>query len=413
MKKFLKRDVFLIAFGVVLFVVLSNIAGIFNFLKYVVGILLPVLTGFLIAFILNVPMRGFENLITRIFSKAKHKPGPRLKRYISLVLTFAALIGVVILGVSLVIPQLVESVQNIYISIKEQLPEITKLLEKYDIPTDKIVSWFNNNANITEILQNYALPAIKNYALPILLKGVGFLAGAVSGIFTGFMVLFIAIYALLGKDTLKRQTKRFMKAFLKEKTINRVNYAAELLNYKYYKYLSGQLIEACILGVLGFTVLLIFGVPNAFVIAFITAILAFVPYVGAFSAFGIGAILTLISDPSKLWTFMIIYFVVQIIETQLICPHVVGNAVGLSPLWTLAAVFIGGNLFGLIGIIMFIPLFSVAVTLLHEHMDRKIGKEGEEPPADEEQNAEAQEEATAQVPPSEEARLSENEEQKA
>ena len=126
------------------------------------------------------------------------------------------------------------------------------------------------------------------------------------------------------------------------------------------------------MGVLGFTVLAIFGVPNAFVIAFITAVLAFVPYVGAISAFGIGALLTMISAPDMIITYILIYFIVQIVETQFICPHVVGNAVGLSPLWTLIAVFVGGSLFGLFGMIMFIPLFSVGVTLMHEYIDCKV-----------------------------------------
>ncbi len=377
MKKFLKHEYLLIAFGVILFVVLSNVSGIFGFMKYVISVLLPVLAGFLIAFILNVPMRGFENLITRIFKKLKWQPGARLKRFAALILTFIALVGVVVLAISLVIPMLIESIQNIYISLRNQLPEIVNLLEKFDIPTDKIVDWVNENTSVSDIVENYVIPAVKSYAFPLIKNVVTFAAGAVSGVFTGFMVLFIAIYALLAKDVLARQTKRVLETFIKEKTREKIYYATNLLNYKYYKYLSGQFIEACILGIFGFTVLAVFGVPNAFIIAFITAILAFVPYVGAFSAFGIGAVLTLISAPDKLLTFAIIYFVVQIIETQLICPHVVGNAVGLSPLWTLAAVFIGGNLFGFIGIVMFIPLFSVGVTLLHEYVDNKIGPDPE------------------------------------
>ncbi len=365
MKKFLKHEYLLIAFGVILFVVLSNLVGIFGFFKYVIGVLLPVLAGFLIAFILNVPMRGFENLLTRILKKSKWQPGAKLKRFIAIILTLTALICVVIVAFRLVIPMLIESVQGVYNTVRAHLPEIVKLLGELGLDTSNLVAWINANADIPELIKTYALSTVKQaFSLSV---------SAVSGVFTGFMVFFIAIYALLGKDLLIRQTKRILETFTKEKTRERIYYVANLVNYKYYKYLSGQFIEACILGVLGFTVLAIFSVPNAFIIAFITAILAFVPYVGAFSAFGIGALLTLISAPDKLMTFMIIYFVVQIVETQLICPHVVGNAVGLSPLWTLAAVFIGGNLFGLIGIIMFIPLFSVGVTLLHEYVDSKIG----------------------------------------
>ncbi len=396
MKKFLKHEYLLVAFGVILFVVLSNLSGIFGFFKYVIGVLLPVLAGFLIAFILNVPMRGFENLMTRIFKKCKWQPGAKLKRFTALILTFVALIGVVILAFCLVIPMLIESVQGIYNTLRAHLPEITKELGELGVDTSNLVSWVNANTDISELIKTYAFTTVKQlFSVAV---------GAVSGVFTGFMIMFVAIYALLGKNLLARQTKRVLETFTKEKTRERLYYAANLLNYKYYKYLSGQFIEACILGVFGFTVLAIFGVPNAFIIAFITALLAFVPYVGAFSAFGIGAILTLISAPDKLLAFMIIYFVVQIIETQLICPHVVGNAVGLSPLWTLAAVFIGGNLFGFIGIVMFIPLFSVGVTLLHEYVDAKIGPDEEaEPPKKKKRKKSASEQTEDSVPEAEDS----------
>ncbi len=379
MKRFLKREYLLIAFGVILFVVLNHVTGIFNFAKYIFAVLLPVIAGFLIAFILNVPMKGFENLITLIFKRAKHKPGPRLKRMTSLILTLAALIGVCVLGFSLVIPMLIESVQGIYSTFSNNLPEISEMLEdKFGLDTTELENWVREHSNITELAKTYAITALKSvFSVAVT---------AVSGIFTAFMVLFVAIYALLAKDNLAKQTKRICAVLFKEKTRNRLYYAANLLNYKYYKYLSGQFIEACILGVLVFTVLAIFSVPNAFIIAFMTAILAFVPYVGAFSAFGIGALLTLISAPEKIIAYIIIVFVVQIIETQLIAPHVVGNAVGLSALWTLVAVFIGGNLFGLIGMILFIPLFSVFVTLLQEYLAKregeKVAADGDPDPAD-------------------------------
>lgn len=370
MKKFLKREYLLIAFGVILFVVLNNLSGIFNFAKYVFGILVPVVAGFLIAFILNVPMKGFENLIILIFSKAKHKPGLRLSRLIALLLTFAALAGVVALACCLAIPMLVSSIQSIYNNIVDHLPQISDFLSDLGIDTKDLLAWFQEHDNVNEILKSYALPVIR--------FGFSFAVSAVSGIFTGFMIAFIAIYALLSKETLASQAKRICEAFLKEKTRNRLYYAARMLNFKYSKYLSGQFIEACILGVLGFTVLAIFGIPNAFVIAFLTALLAFVPYIGAFTAFGVGALLTALTDPTKLITYVLVVFIVQIVETQFICPHVVGNAVGLSPLWTLVAVFIGGNLFGLIGVILFIPFFSVTTTLFHEYVDNKLGEQNSE-----------------------------------
>ncbi len=362
MKRFLKREYLLIAFGVILFVVLNHLGGIFSFLQYVFGLLLPVIAGFILAFILNVPVRGFENLIGRVFKNSKRGPGPKLTRALSMIFTFIVLAGVVVLAAMLVVPMLSESIQNIYTNFIAHLPEFTAFLTKLGLDASKLTAWVSSHDSVNAIMKD-------------ILPGVfGFASNVVSGIVAVIMSVFVAIYALLSKDKLLHQSKRFTKAFFKEKTCERLYYAGNLLNYKYYKYLSGQFIEACILGVLGFAVLAIFGVPNALVIAFITSVLAFVPYVGAVTAFGIGALLTLISAPEKLIVYVVIYFIVQIVETQFICPHVVGNAVGLSPLWTLVAVFVGGSLFGLFGMIMFIPLFSVAVTILHEYVDKKLEK---------------------------------------
>lgn len=360
MKRFLKREYLLIAFGVILFVVLNHLSGIFGFVKYVLGLLIPVISGFILAFILNVPVRGFENLLCRIFKNAKKKPSANLIRALSMIFTFITLAGVVVIAVMLVAPMLSESIQNIYKNFNAHLPELTSFLTKIGLDSSKLTEWVSSHSSVNAILKD-VLPGV-----------FGFASDVVSGVISVIMAVFVAIYALLSKDKLLVQSKRFTRAFFKDETCEKLYYAGNLLNYKYYKYLSGQFIEACILGVLGFSVLAIFGVPNAFVIAFITSVLAFVPYVGAVTAFGIGAILTLISAPEKLIVYIVIYFIVQIVETQFICPHVVGNAVGLSPLWTLVAVFVGGSLFGVFGMIMFIPLFSVAVILLQEQMDKKI-----------------------------------------
>ncbi len=369
MKRFLKRDFLMIAFGVVLFVVLTNIGRIFGVFGNIFDALFPVIIGFVLAFVFNVPMRGFENLITRIFKKAKHKPGPKLKRFISLILLLISISLVVIAAVRLVVPLLTESFTNIYDALVRRIPELSKFLSEKNIDISALTTWISEHDNINELVKSIA-----GGAFSMLASVFAAAAGAVSSLFSVFLTVFVAIYALLSKDKLVMQSKRVCESLLSEKAREKLYYAANMLNFKYSKFLSGQCIEACILGVLGFLVLIIFQVPNAFVIAFITAVLAFVPFVGAFCAFGIGAIITLITEPEKLITYIIIYFVVQIVETQFICPHVVGNSVGLSPLWTLIAVFIGGNLLGLIGMILFIPLFSVIVTLFHEYVDKRHAK---------------------------------------
>lgn len=121
----------------------------------------------------------------------------------------------------------------------------------------------------------------------------------------------------------------------------------------------------------------IFRLPYAGLVAVLTAVCAFIPYIGAFVSCVTGALLTLIYDPSKVILCVIVYSVVQFIENQFIYPHVVGNSVGLSALWTLLAALIGGKLFGLVGILFFIPLTAVIITLVEESTDKRIAKKGQ------------------------------------
>ena len=166
--------------------------------------------------------------------------------------------------------------------------------------------------------------------------------------------------------------KKLLYATLKKETTDKISEIGALSVETYSKFLSGQTIEAVILGVLIFISFSIFRLPYAALIAFLTSFFAFVPYVGAFASCAIGAFLILLDSPDKVITCIIVYLVVQFVENQFIYPHVVGSSVGLSPLWTLMAAIIGGNLFGIVGIIFFIPLAAVLYTLLQKHVNKKL-----------------------------------------
>jgi len=188
------------------------------------------------------------------------------------------------------------------------------------------------------------------------------------------IALIIAIYVLLSKKDLARQVKRLLDAELKEKDVKYLCHVGSLVNGTYSKFLSGQCLEACILGGLIFIVFGIIGIPYASLIGVLTAVCAFVPYIGAFLSCAVGAFLVLLANPSQVILCVVVYFIVQFIENQFIYPQVVGTSVGLSPLWTLIAVFAGGQLMGLFGMIFFIPLTAVFVTLLREHTDALLAK---------------------------------------
>lgn len=161
-------------------------------------------------------------------------------------------------------------------------------------------------------------------------------------------------------------------AHLSKKHADKICYISNLVNETYSKFFSGQCIEAVILGLLMFVAFTVFRLPYANLIAVLTALLSFIPYIGAFAACFIGALLIVMVDPWKGLLSIVVYQVVQFIENQFIYPRVVGGSVGLAPLWTLSAALIGGNLFGVIGMIFAIPVTAVLYVLVKDDANRRL-----------------------------------------
>ena len=368
MDKKLKHNFLLVAFGVALYAILMNIGAVYNLLGNILKLSLPVVIGFVLAFILNVPMKGFEKLFFKLSEKLKKEPKKKLISIISLCLTLICVIFVIAIIATMLIPELVSSIESLYKLIVKKTPEWIAMLKSYDIDTTKISEWLSS-FNFETLIGK-----ITNSAGTIITSVVGFASSAVSGVSQFLISIIIAIYILLSKDKLSSQIKILMDAHLKKKTADKIYHICGLINDTYSKFLSGQCIEACILGVLIFISFSIFRMPYASLIGVLTAVCAFVPYIGAFASCFVGAFLILLVNPSQVVICVIVYLVVQFIENQFIYPNVVGTSVGLSPLWTLIAVLIGGSLMGLFGMIFFIPLCAVLLTLLKEHTNRVIEK---------------------------------------
>lgn len=367
-KKF-KQNLCLIAFGVLLFAAVMNLHMLKSGLEWLLDIFLPVLLGFMFAFILNVPMRAIERLIFRIcvkLNKSDKKINDKIIRLVSLVVTFICLLLVIALVVTLVVPALITSVKSVYALAVEKWPEWSAILASYNINTEKITQWLQSDE--IESVINTLVPSIGN----VVTSAVGVVGTVVSGISSIFISIVISIYVLLSKETLQRQALKLLKAFSNEKISKYILHVSSLINKTYSKFLSGQCVESIILGVLIFIAYSVFGIPYAGLTGVLTAVLAFIPYVGAFGACAIGGFLVLLSEPSKFIISIIIYLVVQFIENQFIYPHVVGSSVGMSPLWTIIAVLIGGSLMGLFGMIFFIPLMAVMLTLIGEIAEYRI-----------------------------------------
>ncbi len=367
MDKKLKRGMILVAFGVILYAVLMNISDLYGGVKGFFGLLLPVIWGLIIAFILNVPMSALERLFTRITSKWKHKPPKIVITVVSLVITLIVVALILVLAITIVVPDIIESLKRIYYLVVDRLPELEAWLESKGFDGDKLTN-FIKELDLQSMLDRLgdifsAVGTVMDYVFTV-----------AAGVVNVVLALIVALYTLLSKELLLRQTNRIMFALCRTSHAEKVVRVAKLTSHTFSKFISGQGVESIILALMIFTTFSIFGLPYAVVTAFLTCISAFIPYVGAFFACAIGALLTLLEDPSKVLLCIIVYTVTQFIENQFVYPHVVGNSVGLPALWTLVAVMVGGSMMGLFGMIFFIPLTAVIYTLVRSVINNRIEK---------------------------------------
>ena len=377
MDKKTRQNLLLIACGVAMFAAVTNLNIIKDFLGWLGGLLLPVLAGLVLAFVLSVPMNGIRRGLERLFSKAKRKPGSGALNALSLVLTYLCLVLVIALVGLVAVPEIVNSVKSISTTVKEKWPEWMTVLRSWNVDTDAI------NSAVDQALAGLDFGKLLQSAL----SGAGSVLGSavtvatttISGVTTAVFTIIIGSYVLLDKDDLKRQSKMLIYAHLRRSHADRFCQICSLIQNTFTRFLSGQCMEAVILGLLMFIAFSVFRLPYAGVVAMLTTILAFVPYIGAFAACFVGAVLTLIGQPSKLILCILVYQGVQFIENQFIYPRVVGSSVGLPPLWTLAAALLGGKLFGILGMIFFIPLVAVIYSLVRDNTRRRLQRRGLDP----------------------------------
>lgn len=335
----------------------------------------PFLIGVAMAFVINLPLKVIEKkLLTSLPAKLE-----KSKRTISIILSLLFFAAVIAFVVMTVIPQMGRTItslgQKIPVFFQNLLQQAEILLADNPQAVEYIESLEYASINWQGIL-NKTAEFLKNGVSSLLASTVT-VAGSVLGALVNGVIAFIfSIYILTQKEKLKDQLKRILTAYMKEKPRERVIYVGRLLYHNFSKFLTGQCIEAVILGSLFIVVMTVCGMPYAFMVGVLIGFTALIPIVGAFIGCFVGAFMILVEDPVKALIFLIIFLVIQQIEGNLIYPKVVGNSVGLPSLWVLLAVTLGSSMFGVVGMLVFIPLFSTGYTLLKEDVNKKINEGG-------------------------------------
>ena len=360
----------LIVFTLVILVGLWRFGIVLQAVKTILHILFPFLLGGAIAFVLSVPMNRIQK---RLFANTKE----RYRKFaapVSLILTLIFVLALLSLVTSVVAPELGQTIATLGKTLPEKIPVLMKQAEQLVSNHPELVDYMDKaqaQLNWEEIL-NQLVSFFRVGANSMLSSTISVATGIVSGVGTFFIGFVFACYILLQQEFLKRQMKKLIFAYLKEKHANRFLQICALTYRTFSNFLTGQCLEAVILGMMFFVSMTILRFPFAVLVGVLIAFTALIPIFGAFVGCAVGAFLLLTVNPSQAAAFIVLFIVLQQIEGNLIYPKVVGGSIGLPAIWVLVAVTLGGSLFGIVGMLVFIPIVSVVYTLLKEDVNKRL-----------------------------------------
>ena len=398
-KQTIKKIIGLISFAILLSWGLKNTEFIKSLIALALGLLQPFLIGGVIAFVVNVPMRALENTCfikpyqKRLAAQAAAKPtgkgaakAPdkvpfwyRAKRPLSLILSLLLVLGVIGVGTLIVVPETVSSFSSIVNNLRNfplmlnqwaqelmnWMPQAAVWLEELNLNLDLTsIDWREIITQVVNFLQNGA-GNVLNTTFTVA-------SGIFNGIVTGFLAIVFSFYLLMNKEKLGSQTKQLLYALLKEPHADYLVRVGQMTNRTFSKFLSGQCVEAVILATLFFVSMSILRFPYAMIISTLIAFTALIPVFGAFIGCVVGAFLILLVDPVRAFWFVVLFLFLQQFEGNIIYPRVVSSSVGLPSMWVLVAVTLGGSMMGVLGMLVYIPMFSVLYRLIREAVSNRL-----------------------------------------
>ena len=369
-KKNMKNLMILIVFAVLVLVGVQRIENLAAGFVFLMRIVFPFILGGAMAFILNIPMHFLEG---RVFAKAKKK---KLVRPVSLVLSILFVVAILQIVLVVVIPEIAATFAGISMNIEAFLPKLEQWLTEAFPDSEQLELWINSlEFNWDKILQS-AVNFLKNGAGNVLSSTVTVAKTVINSLMNFFVGFVFACYILLQKEKLSVQVKKVLYAFLPRHAVEKTLQVAALSYKTFSNFVTGQCLEAVILGTMFFVSMSVLRFPYALLVGVLIAFTALIPIFGAFIGCVLGTFLILVSNPVQAIGFVILFFVLQQVEGNLIYPHVVGGSVGLPSIWVLVAVTVGGSLMGVVGMLIFIPLSSVLYALFKGWVHKRLEDRG-------------------------------------
>ncbi len=364
----------LILYTIIIVVILWQHKLLFSWINLFLRVLTPFLLGGGIALILNIPMNFYERKLYHERKYEKKKWMSKIVRPISFILALISVLGVVSIVMVIVIPELGNTIRNLGNTLQDQIPKLQAWAMKQFADNPKIAEGFTKLEFDWDKVMSGVGGFLKSGAGNVLDTTYGAAKSILSGL-SNFVIAFVfACYLLLQKEHLSIQVRKMMYAFMPHDWADIAIALGSLTQKTFSRFVTGQCLEATILACLFFIAMSLFNMPYVLLISIFIGFMALIPIFGAFIGCVVGALLILIVSPMQALGFVILFLVLQQIEGNFIYPHVVGNSVGLPSIWVLVAVSIGASLFGIVGMLVFIPITSVVYTILRGIVNRRLSE---------------------------------------
>lgn len=355
MNKIRKDWAVMIALAAVSLLVVLNFSAILTGISEFMGMMFPLILGMVLAFVLNVPMKRIEQGLEKINFPQKFRRATAILTIIVILLLIISLI------LWIIAPMIARTVSQLGGSVNHLLLAVEDFVQHSNLM---------QSSEVSQLTDAFSQSNIVSSVITFLGGFTTNITGLFSNVFSVIMGIFFMISILASKEMLARLTLRILNVVLPKDKIEHITYVGEVIVDTYDRFLISQIIEAGNVGVMIFAAYSLVGLPYAGLVGVLTGVFSFIPYVGPFMACGIGMLFIFTESPIQALISLVVFMIVQIVEGNVVYPKVVGSSVGLPTVLTLAAALIGGNLFGLVGMIFFIPIFAVIYRLVKEWVEK-------------------------------------------
>lgn len=381
-RKNVRTILLIIAFAVLLYTAAQNLASVYGAVRTVWRVFGVVITGLAMAFVLNVPLKLFENRVFYGMSEDRRPLVRKLRRPVSLVFALVVSLGLIGILIAVVLPQLTATVAEVAARLPEYISSavnwLNDFLAGFGIEIESLknftVDWEKVFSELTTYLKEGSAN-VDGSSVVDTVTGVG--TSVVSTVMNTFLGLVVAVYILAQKERIGRFTRRCIDAFLPQKAASGLARIASMASETFSNFVAGQLADSCILGILCYICMRIFRFPYPEVISVVIGVTSLVPMVGSFIGEVIGALLILIVSPLKALLFVVMVLAIQQVDGAFIYPRIVGRSVGLPGVAVFCAVIVGGNVAGVIGAMIGVPVCALIYALLREAVEARLRRREE------------------------------------